>query len=76
MWLTGFQPSAVSLPRLPARYATPVSHSHQFYALVQPSLGDALSETVITVQPPIRLGCFIGVVLAMALWESLTPCRQ
>jgi hypothetical protein len=49
---------------------------HQFYALVQPSLGDALSETVITVEPLIRLGCFIGVVLAMALWESLTPCRQ
>ena len=53
-----------------------MSHSHQFYALVQPSLGNALSETVITVVPLIRLGCFIGVVLAMALWESLTPCRQ
>src|SRR5437667_4122279 len=29
MWLPGFQPSVVSLPRLLTMYAIPESHSHQ-----------------------------------------------
>ena len=35
-----------------------------------------MAETTITAEPLIRLGCFLGVLLAMALWEALTPRRQ
>lgn len=35
-----------------------------------------MAETAIASEPLIRLGCFLGVLLAMALWEARTPRRQ
>jgi sterol desaturase/sphingolipid hydroxylase (fatty acid hydroxylase superfamily) len=35
-----------------------------------------LPKTAIAAEPPIRLGCFLGVLVLMALWEALTPRRQ
>jgi sterol desaturase/sphingolipid hydroxylase (fatty acid hydroxylase superfamily) len=35
-----------------------------------------LPSTAITAEPLIRLGCFLGVLVLMALWEALTPRRQ
>jgi sterol desaturase/sphingolipid hydroxylase (fatty acid hydroxylase superfamily) len=35
-----------------------------------------MGETAVTAEPLIRLGCFLGVLLVMALWETLTPRRQ
>ena len=35
-----------------------------------------MAVTAITSEPLIRLGCFLGVLLTMALWETLTPRRQ
>jgi len=32
-------------------------------------------QSVIATEPLIRLGCFLGVFLIMALWELLTPRR-
>jgi hypothetical protein len=34
-----------------------------------------LPESAIAAEPIIRLGCSLGVLLLMALWEALTPRR-
>lgn len=35
-----------------------------------------MPKTAIMAEPLIRLGCFLGVLAVMALWEALTPRRQ
>ena len=35
-----------------------------------------MPQSVIAAEPLIRSGCFLGVLLVMALWELLTPRRQ
>jgi sterol desaturase/sphingolipid hydroxylase (fatty acid hydroxylase superfamily) len=35
-----------------------------------------LPATAIAAEPVIRLGCFLGILSAMALWEALAPRRQ
>jgi hypothetical protein len=38
--------------------------------------GAHMAETAVTAEPLIRLGCFLGVLMAMTLWEALKPRRQ
>ncbi len=35
-----------------------------------------ISDWVVQHEAPLRLGCFVGVLLAMALWELRAPCRR
>jgi sterol desaturase/sphingolipid hydroxylase (fatty acid hydroxylase superfamily) len=38
--------------------------------------GTAMTDTILAFEPMIRLGAFIGILLAMALWEIVAPRRR